>query len=83
MTVDLGDQLRVVEERIKDGSYASPDEVIQAALRDFDRGGFENEAWLIELAEKAAVDPRPSVPAEQVFRELRAKYGRPPVEPVR
>ncbi len=77
LLVDLGDQLRVVEERVKDGSYASPDEVIRAALRDFDRGGIEDDAWLMELAEKSLADPRPSIPAEQVFRELRAKYGRP------
>lgn len=83
LTVDLGDQMRVVQERVQDGSYASPDEVIQAALRDFDRGGIADDAWLVELAEKSLADPRPSLPAEQVFRELRAKYGRPAVESVR
>jgi antitoxin ParD1/3/4 len=83
LTVDLGDQMRVVEERVKDGSYASADEVIQAALRDFDRGGIEDDAWLVELAEKSLADPRPSLPADQVFRELREKYGGPWVESVR
>jgi antitoxin ParD1/3/4 len=77
LLVDLGDQMRVVAERVRDGSYASADEVIQAALRDFDRGGIEDDAWLMELAEKSLTDPRPSIPAEQVFRELREKYGRP------
>ena len=83
LTVDLGEQLRVVEERVKDGSYASADGVIRAALRAFDGGDVEEDAWLTELAEKSLADPRPSVPAEQVFRELRAKYGRSPVEFVR
>jgi antitoxin ParD1/3/4 len=83
LLVDLGDQMRVVEERVRDGSYASPDEVIRAALRDFDRGGIADDAWLVELAEKSLADPRPSVPAEQVFRELREKYGRPAVESAR
>ena len=81
LLVDLGDQMRVVEERVKDGSYASADEVIRAALRDFDRGGTEDKAWLVALAEKSLADPEPSIPAEGVFRELRAKYGRPAIEP--
>ena len=34
LLVDLGDQMRVVEERVKDGSYASPDEVIRATVGD-------------------------------------------------
>lgn len=81
LLVDLGDQMRVVEERVKDGSYASPDEVKPAALRDFDCGAIEGgDAWLAELAEKSLADPRPSVPAEQAFRELREKYKRPTVE---
>lgn len=82
VTVDLGEQLHVVEERVKDGSYASTDEVIQAALRAFDRGDADHDAWLVELAEEALADPLPSVPAEHVFRDLRAKYGRP-AEPSR
>jgi hypothetical protein len=28
------------------------------------------------LAEEALADPKPSIPAAQVFRELRAKHGR-------
>jgi antitoxin VapB len=37
--------------------------------------------WLTQQAEESLADPRPSVPAAQVFRELRAKYGRPEDEP--
>ncbi len=75
MLVDLGEQRRVVEERIASGEYAMADEVVQAALREFDRGPELDEAWLVQLTEESLADPRPSVPAEQVFRELREKYG--------
>lgn len=81
LLVDLGDQMRVVEERGKDGSYASADEVIRAALWVFDDDHAVEDGWLSELAEKSLADPEPSIPAEGVFRELRAKYGRPAVEP--
>ena len=37
---------------------------------------------LTKLAEESMADPRPSVPAAQVFRELRAKYGIPASESV-
>jgi len=51
--------------------------VIRAALKRFDDEDAAEDAWLMELAEEVLADPRPSIPAEQVFRELRAKYGRP------
>ena len=54
LTVDLGDQMRVVEERVKDGSYASADEVIRAALRALEREEADTNAWLLELAEESA-----------------------------
>ena len=76
LTVNLGPQRRVVEERLAAGSYATADEVIQAALRALEREESETNAWLVALAEEALVDPRPSVPAEEVFGEIRAKYER-------
>jgi len=80
IVVNLGQQRKVVEERIASGSYASADEVIQAALRALEREESETNAWLVQLAEESLADPRPSVPADEVFRGLRAKYGRPSVE---
>jgi len=80
IVVNLGQQRKVVEERIASGSYASADEVIQAALRALEREESETNAWLAQLAEESLADPRPSVPADEVFRGLRAKYGRPSVE---
>lgn len=83
LLVDLGDQMRVVEERIRDGSYASADEVIRAALKRFEDDEAAEDAWLMGLAEAVLADPRPRIPAEQVFRKLRQGHGRPVDEPVR
>ncbi len=74
--VDLGALRRAVEERVESGSYASPDEVIRAGLLALEREEAGLNEWLTRLAEEALADPRPSIPAAQVFRELRAKYGR-------
>jgi antitoxin ParD1/3/4 len=75
--VDLGALRRAVEERVESGSYASPDEVIRAGLLALEREEAGLNEWLTRLAEEALADPRPSIPATQVFSELRAKYGRP------
>ena len=77
VTVDLGPYREAVEKRVKSGSYASPDEVIQAGLHALEREETGTNEWLTQLAEEALADPRPSVPADQVFRNLRAKFGRP------
>lgn len=75
--VDLGALRRAVEERVESGSYATPDEVIRAGLLALEREEAGLNEWLTRLAEEALADPKPSIPAAQVFRELRAKYGRP------
>jgi antitoxin ParD1/3/4 len=80
LVVDLGPMRQSVEERIQSGSYANADEVIRAGLRALDREESARNEWLTQLAEESMADPRPSVPAAQVFRELRAKYGIPASE---
>jgi len=74
VVVDLGSFRGAVEERVKAGFYASTDEVIRAGLLALEREEAGTNEWLIQLAEESLADPRPSVPAAQVFRELRAKY---------
>lgn len=78
--VDLGTLRRVVEERVESGSYANPDEVIRAGLLALEREEAGLNEWLTRMAEEALADPRPSIPAAQAFRELRAKYGHPSPE---
>jgi len=75
--VDLGPLRRLVDERVKSGSYASADEVVRAGLLALEREETATHEWLIQLAEEAMADPRPSVPAKQAFADLRAKHARP------
>jgi antitoxin ParD1/3/4 len=84
ITVDLGPLRQHVEERVQSGLYENADQVIRAGLEALDReeaacNGSDN-SQLIKLAEETLADPRPSIPAGEVFRKLRAKYGRPVVE---
>ena len=80
LVVDLGPLRQRVEDLVQSGSYASADEVIRAGLLALEREEATNNEWLTKIAEESLADPRPSVPANQVFRELRAKYGRPASE---
>ena len=74
VAVDLGPFRGAVEARVKAGSYACADEVIQAGLLALEREEASTNEWLIQLAEESLADPEPSIPAAEVFRELRAKY---------
>jgi antitoxin ParD1/3/4 len=74
--VDLGELRRAVDSRVESGTYATPDEVIRAGLLALEREEAGLNEWLTRLAEEALADPKPSIPAAQVFRELRAKYRR-------
>jgi antitoxin ParD1/3/4 len=71
IVVDLGPMRKSVEDRVKSGSYATADAVIRASLLALEREEAGTNEWLAKLA-----DPRPSLPAAQVFRELRARHGR-------
>jgi antitoxin ParD1/3/4 len=75
--VDLGALRRAVDSRVESGTYATPDEVIRAGLLALEREEAGLNEWLTRLAEEALAGPKPSIPAAQVFRELRAKYSRP------
>jgi len=76
IVVDLGPLRKSVEDRVRAGSYASADEVIRARLLALEREEAGTNDWLIQLAEESLADPRPSIPAEEVFRELRARHCR-------
>jgi len=72
VTVDLGSYREAVEKRIESGSYASPDEVIRAGLLALEREETGLNQWLTHQAEESLSDSGPSIPAAEVFRELRA-----------
>jgi antitoxin ParD1/3/4 len=71
--VDLGALRQAVDSRVESGTYATPDEVIRAGLLALEREEAGLNEWLTRLAEEALADPKPSIPAAQVFRDLRAK----------
>ena len=71
LVVDLGPLRHAVEERVKSGAYASPDEVIQAGLHALERQETILNEWLTKQAEQSLADPEPSIPAADIFQELR------------
>jgi antitoxin ParD1/3/4 len=74
ITVTLGDQQERVEARVKSGAYASTSEVLRAALRALDREEEALDALLRQRVEEAFADPRPNIPAREVFKRLRAHH---------
>ncbi len=76
ITVTLGELQERVDERVRSGTYSSASEVVRAGLRALEREEEAlNEVWRHKIQE-AYDDPRPSIPAEEVFRELREHHAR-------
>jgi antitoxin ParD1/3/4 len=74
ITVTLGELQERVEAPVKSGAYASASEVIRAAVRALDREEEAINDWMRRRVEEAFTDPRPSVPARDVFRRLRQHH---------
>jgi antitoxin ParD1/3/4 len=75
LTVTLGELRERVEARVKSGAYASVSEVVRAAVRALDREDAAIDEWLRQRIDEAMADPRPSVPAREVFRRLRDHHA--------
>jgi antitoxin ParD1/3/4 len=82
ITVTLGDLQDRVDQRVQSGRYSSASEVIRAAVRALDREDAALDEWLRRSVDEALNDPRPSLPAREVFARLRALHsdGVPPDE---
>ncbi|MBV9571303.1 MAG: type II toxin-antitoxin system ParD family antitoxin [Alphaproteobacteria bacterium] len=76
LTVTLGDLKERVDSRVRSGSYASASEVLRAAVRALDREDDAIRSVLREEIDRSLNDPRPSIPAEQVFSTLRRRHER-------
>ena len=76
ITVTLGPQQTSVDARLKSGAYGSASEVMRAALRALDREEAALDDMLRRKVEAALDDPRPSIPAEDVFARLRAHHAK-------
>jgi len=74
ITVTLGELQERVDARVQSGTYSSASEVIRAGLRALDREEEAlNEIWRRKIQESLD-DSRPNIPAEEVFRDLRAHH---------
>lgn len=60
---------------MKSGAYSSASEVLRAALRALEREERAVNDWLRHKVEESLADPRPSVPADKVFKRLRAYHA--------
>jgi antitoxin ParD1/3/4 len=74
ISVTLGPLAQRAEARVKSGSYASISEVVRAGLRALDREDAMFDAMLKAKVEEALADPRPDIPAEEVFASLAARH---------
>ncbi|MCJ2065606.1 type II toxin-antitoxin system ParD family antitoxin [Methylobacterium sp. J-088] len=75
VTVTLGDLQDRVDARVQSGSYTSVSEVVRAGLRALDREEAALDAVLRQRVQEALDDPRPAIPADQVFAELQAHHA--------
>jgi antitoxin ParD1/3/4 len=74
-TVDLGELAPQVQARIDSGEDSSAAEVITAALEALEREEAAFEETLRRAIQESYDDPRPSIPAEEVFRQLREHHA--------
>jgi antitoxin ParD1/3/4 len=75
ITVTLGHLQKRVEARVKSGAFASVSEVVRAAVRALDREEAALNDWLRQRVDEAFADPRPNLPARQVFKRLRDHHA--------
>jgi antitoxin ParD1/3/4 len=75
ITVTLGELQNRVEARVRSGAYASASEVMRAAVRALDREDAALTEWMRRKVDEAFADPRPDIPADDVFKRLRAHHA--------
>ena len=76
VTVTLGELQEGVDARVRSGRYASVSEVLRAGLRALDREEAALDAVLRQKVQEALDDPRPAIPADEVFAKLRAHHAK-------
>ena len=74
ITLTLGKQQQVLDSMVESGDYDSHSEAVRAAVRALAREREAITAVWREKIREALDDPRPSIPAAQVFAELRAYH---------
>lgn len=73
---DLGDHYeKFIERQIAEGRFSSASDVVRAALSLLERQSADDDAWLAEAISESVNDPRPSIPADEVFERLERRYA--------
>lgn len=73
VTVTLGEEQECLERRLASGEYDTADEVLREGLRALDREDAFDVEEVRAMIEEAERDPRPDVPASEVFARLEEK----------
>jgi len=76
ISVTLGPQQASLERRLQSGQYGNASEVLRSALRALDREDAMLDEILREKVKASMADRRPSIPAADVFKRLRARHAR-------
>lgn len=71
ITVTLGKQQSLLEERLESGAYELASEIVRAGLRALEREEITLDAVMRAKIKQALEDPRPDIPAAAVFARLR------------
>jgi antitoxin ParD1/3/4 len=74
ITVTLGKQQASLDAHLASGNYDSASEVLRAGLRALDREQRALDDLMRAKIQEALDDPRPDIPADDVFAELRALH---------
>lgn len=75
VTVTLGEMQERVDASVRSGAYASVSEVVRAGLRALEREEAAIETVLHRKVQEALDDAALTLPADQVFTELRAHHA--------
>jgi len=73
ITVTLGKQQAILDERLASGEFESASEVVRAGLKALDREQRAIDSYMKRRVEEALADPRPSLPAAEVFERVLAR----------
>ena len=73
LTVSFDEDDPRIAPRLRSGDFDTADEVVDAGLRALDREEAAQDAWMKERIEEALNDPRPPIPADEVFDRLERK----------
>jgi antitoxin ParD1/3/4 len=75
ITVTLGELQSKVDDRVRSGAYSSASEVVRAGLRALDREEEALNDFLRAKIRESLDDPRPSIPADEVFDRIERKHA--------